>query len=441
MLTLKIQVPALHPAQQAIKNEARRFNVVCCGRRFGKTTLGIDLIVEAALDRHLPTAWFSDKFASLDEPWRELKRTLRAAIRQKSETLRRIELVGGGSIKMWSLDDDPQCSRGPAYGRIVIDEAAKCAKLLQAWREAIRANLADYAGDAWFLSTPKGRNDFWQLFREGSNKGRPEWASWQMPTSANPYISVEEIAAMRREMGAVIASQEVDAQFLEVGGRFFDEWDEERHTCLPHPIPAHWRFFGGIDYGTRAASPTFCFLLCAADEAGRVSVIDELYLAGALPSAQAAAAEEMIRRHVPSERRSPLIAFDWANTFPPENPIERIGEYPVEAFWARGLRCVRAVKDREAGWTRVKEYLHRPGALTVFRGRCPNLIRTLPLMVYDERLGHLEDLDTSQEDHACDALRYALMTRPGAAPAPDPPPLPADHRPLWMKRRRGKVRL
>ncbi|HEX5323038.1 MAG TPA: hypothetical protein VFW40_04570, partial [Capsulimonadaceae bacterium] len=92
--------------------------------------------------------------------------------------------------------------------------------------------------------------------------------------------------------------------------------------------------------------------------------------------------------------------------------------------------------------------LHKPGALKVFRGRCPNLIRTLPLMTYDERLGHLEDLDTSLEDHNCDALRYALMTRPRPGIDPDAPPYypppvekEPDHRPQWLKRKTSKPKI
>jgi hypothetical protein len=41
---------------------------------------------------------------------------------------------------------------------------------------------------------------------------------------------------------------------------------------------------------------------------------------------------------------------------------------------------------------------------------CPNLIRTLPALPFDEH--DPEDVDTMSEDHAPDALRYALMTRP-----------------------------
>jgi hypothetical protein len=48
----------------------------------------------------------------------------------------------------------------------------------------------------------------------------------------------------------------------------------------------------------------------------------------------------------------------------------------------------------------------KPGLL-VFE-TCSNLIRTLPAMAYDKR--HPEDIDTTQEDHAVDALRYALTS-------------------------------
>ena len=54
---IEIEVPEFHAAQQQIVDESKRFNVLACGRRFGKSLLGIGLDIEPALDGY-PVAWF-----------------------------------------------------------------------------------------------------------------------------------------------------------------------------------------------------------------------------------------------------------------------------------------------------------------------------------------------------------------------------------------------
>src|SRR5215510_1940831 len=74
----KFSLPALHSAQQQIIEEARRFNAVACGRRFGKTLLGIELTSIAK--EGWPVAWFSPTYKMLAETWREAKTMLQFAI-------------------------------------------------------------------------------------------------------------------------------------------------------------------------------------------------------------------------------------------------------------------------------------------------------------------------------------------------------------------------
>jgi hypothetical protein len=77
------------------------------------------------------------------------------------------------------------------------------------------------------------------------------------------------------------------------------------------------------------------------------------------------------------------------------------------------------------GWRRVREWLKpyvaadgksQTAALQIFEGRCPNLVRTFPLLVHDE--GKPEDVNSDGEDHAPDTLRYGLMSRPAPKPIP-----------------------
>ena len=99
-----VNVPKPHVAQKKVLHEKRRFNVLNCGRRFGKTKLGIRLIVKHAA-AGLPVAWFAPTYKTLDEPWREVKRRLEPVISSADGNIRRIETITGGLVKFWSLDN------------------------------------------------------------------------------------------------------------------------------------------------------------------------------------------------------------------------------------------------------------------------------------------------------------------------------------------------
>lgn len=181
--------------------------------------LGIDRIAPVVL-RGRPTAWFAPTYKILSASWRELKIALEPAIKYKSEQDHRLELIGGGELDMWSVDTDI-VTRGRKYARVVLDEAALIKNLKMNWETAIRPTLADLRGDAWFLSTPRGMNDFKTLYDYGQNPSRPEWNSWQMPTSDNPFIMPEEIEAARQDITEGAFSQEYLAQFVVWEGAVF----------------------------------------------------------------------------------------------------------------------------------------------------------------------------------------------------------------------------
>jgi hypothetical protein len=90
----------------------------------------------------------------------------------------------------------------------------------------------------------------------------------------------------------------------------------------------------------------------------------------------------------------------------------------VEVWWKKGMPAVRAVKDRKAGWRRVKEWLaasrmHEGSViprLRILRNGCPNLIRELEAAMADPR--DPEELDNgTKSDHALDSFRYGVMWR------------------------------
>ena len=247
MPDFKVLLPRPHNAQALIQREAKRHNVVALGRRSGKSTMGHELVVRTALE-HQPAGWFGPTYKLLEESWRELKRLLGPTITQKSEQEHRLEVYGGGTIECWSMDTgDP--ARGRKYKRIVVDEAAMVPNLLDIWNQALRPTLADLGGQSWWLSTPRGLNDFYVLYQRGQDELEQDWQSWQMPTSVNPHISHVELAAAKREMPERDYAQEFEARFLQLeGAGVFRGVGAVSRLKPAGPTRGHVHVFG-VDWG------------------------------------------------------------------------------------------------------------------------------------------------------------------------------------------------
>lgn len=215
---ITVALPELHAAQRQIVREAGRFNVLQCGRRFGKTTTGVDRAIDTLLDGK-PVGWFSPTYRLLAEARRDLLALVHDVVEQEQKTERTITLITGGRIDFWSLDD-PDAGRSRKYARVIIDEAGIVRELEQAWQGAIRPTLADYQGDAWFFGTPKGRNYFHRLFLKGQNRERG-WMSWRFATIENPYIASSEIDAARADSPDAVFKQEWEGVPADDGGNPF----------------------------------------------------------------------------------------------------------------------------------------------------------------------------------------------------------------------------
>ena len=249
MPTLRLTLKNPHPAQRRILSRATRFNVVCCGRRFGKTIFGEHRIIRPALAGY-PTGWFAPTYKILADAWRDVIRDLKPVIAKPNETAKRIELIGGGSIEFWSLEDE-DAGRSRKYKHVIIDEAAKVKRLESAWNASIRPTLTDMKGSADFLSTPKGRVFFWKLYTRGQDEARPAWSSFRSPTSENPYIDPQEIEDARGDLPERLFEQEYLAEFLDNAGGVFrgvrEAIDAGRTANEPAAAPGRTGYVLGVD--------------------------------------------------------------------------------------------------------------------------------------------------------------------------------------------------
>ncbi|MFN7197599.1 MAG: terminase large subunit domain-containing protein, partial [Hylemonella sp.] len=215
-----IQRLKLHDGQRRILASPARYKVIAAGRRFGKTMLAgywLTLRDEGSAIGGKRVAWLAPTYKILADAWGDIERTLRPVTRKVNKTEQRIELITGGKIDFWTLED-PDAGRSRRYHRVVIDEAAHARYLKEAWERAISPTLTDYRGDAWFISTPNGLNYFYELFQRGRDPSYPDWESFHMPSAANPHLRPEEIEQKQRELPELVFRQEYLAEFVTFGG-------------------------------------------------------------------------------------------------------------------------------------------------------------------------------------------------------------------------------
>lgn len=227
VIDIRLQKP--HASQRVVLDNAKRFNAVRNGRRWGKTAMGAYLTCKTVIEggpvgAFFPTREFGDDF------WEEVKTRLEPITIYKSESNRLIKTITGGSVKCWSMEK-PRAGRGRKYKRVILDEFAFAKNPKESWTKAIRPTLTDLKGDAWFLSTPNGKNNYFYDICQMELRNK-SYKTFHMPSSTNPFIEQEELDAIREELDELTWEQEFLAEFIDFNGRpFAYSFRAEKHVA------------------------------------------------------------------------------------------------------------------------------------------------------------------------------------------------------------------
>jgi hypothetical protein len=262
---MRVDLPPLHEYQAQIVESPARFKVVAGGRRVGKSTLAAVLAMhEAAQGRRV---WLvAPVYRQADEIWRTCRMLARQIPRVRvRDGERMVEFPGGGMIETRSADE-PDRLRGAGLDLVILDEAALIAE--SAWAESLRPALSDRNGRALLISTPRGRDWFWRAFLRGQDEAETDWASWQIPTSANPLIPAAELESARRELPEMVYRAEFLAEFTDEAGSVFRRVHEASTGQVETPNP-RFDYYGFCDIAGTGAD---FFALCIVRREGRKTV-------------------------------------------------------------------------------------------------------------------------------------------------------------------------
>lgn len=206
--------------QEHLHNSLKRFNVIVCHRRFGKTVFSINEMVDKALrnTRKDPQyAYVAPTYGQAERvAWDMLKSYTRniPGVEYNQQklmcTIPRPHL--GDRIKIFLLGaENPDTIRGMYLDGAILDEYAQMHPRI--WGEVIRAALSDRMGWAIFIGTPQGQNHFHDVYKVACENKSGNWFVALYKASTTGVIPKEELASLRAEMTEEQYEQEMECSF------------------------------------------------------------------------------------------------------------------------------------------------------------------------------------------------------------------------------------
>ena len=325
----------------------------------------------------------------------------------------------GASLEFGYLDRDADVYRyqGQSYTWIGIDELTQYPTEfpLQYLQSRLRTTNNDIQCYIRCTANPGGVGGYWVKKRyldpsppNESFTGEDKITRRFIPARLedNPYLAADgKYEQMLQSLPAVQRKQLLEGNWDVAEGAAFTEFDYENHCIDPFEIPRTWERVKGIDYGYAAESAVVWGAVDPQDET--LIIYRELYQKGLTGEDLA----KKIYDFEKEERVSVQGVLDWAAWAKTGTTGPTVGEVLSRA----GHKLRRADKNRIQGKIQIHERLKtndkgRP-KLQIFK-TCPNLIREIQSIPLDPNKP--EDVDTKASDHAYDALRYLIMSRPRA---------------------------
>jgi hypothetical protein len=229
---------------QAILAGTEKFYVVSVGRQFGKSLMGMNLLLYWAINmKPCQILWVSPVYSQTSKVQKELMSAIgnSGIVQNCNFSDNYIRLKTGSEIIFRSAERYDNV-RGWTFDYAVIDEAGFIKQ--EAWQEAIRPTLAVKGKKVLFLSTPKGKNWFYDLYQLGLSNDHPNYKSFKGSSYDSPFMSHEELEDARKTLPESVFKQEYMAEFLDSGGEVFSDLERVSFNQWPE---AEGKIYCGID--------------------------------------------------------------------------------------------------------------------------------------------------------------------------------------------------
>lgn len=403
------------PAQWDYCRSTARFNVPCCGRRWGKSIATGHRFTYKAFKPDTYN-WIIGPTYKLGEKefrvvWKDFEKLGILKYCKKAYSIKqgdmRITLPWGSVIEVVSAEK-PDSLLGEGLSHAVLSEAAKHSRIV--WEQYIEPALSDFLGSADFPSTPQGYNWYYGLFQMGqeTSKGMKDYASWTLPSWTNPVrypggYNNSEIIRIRATASKHYFDQEYGALFTSFAGAIYDEWDPLKHIIHGYEFNPAWQNYAGFDFGFANPFVMLDIQLTPSDDVIIWREYYERYLSTYDHGQIIKKRKNPPGYHIDGMWGDPRGADEMATL---SNILGHVAYQDVP--WKHGVEAIkRALKSDSAG----KPHLF-------VNDSCLNTIRQLEtLHIKEQTVRQKIDLDEytgtgniqhKVDDHAADALRYFM---------------------------------
>lgn len=438
-----------HENQRLIHSSKAKNRVVVAGRRFGKSALGLNEALARAFQLSNQIIWIIlPMFRQAKEIYwidpditRYFMPLVQAGLIKMDKSELSLNVLSTNSWIRLKGSDNYDSLRGAGLDLIIWDEVGDTKE--EAF-DTIKPALADSPNHRQlYIGTPKGLNHFHDFAMRGDHqkvipdfgkqiKPDKNWQTWHFSSYDNMSFAegtpdraafVEYIDQQREEYAEKgrlgFWQQEYMASFEESSGRFFPSWFYKTHTYEGHIVPKPGlKIFETIDWGRSNPFAWYAHVVSPVEfidgdevyKFNRIFTFAELYDVEKSPAEWAI---EIIKKRETYRYSSPDAIYcdpsmmnrlsDGSQSITDQMNVtfkEKSGDNQVFMGGSR---------DRPMRWATMDNWMRTAVdglPYWIITNDCPNLIRTIPLMVPKD--GRLDELDTTKEDHGVDSASYGL---------------------------------
>lgn len=395
-----------HSGQEEIASAVlkHRYVVVRAGRRFGKSSLALNICLREALSNPGRYWIIAPEYKQAKSIyWRDLvdEYIPEGLIIKKNDNELILEIQtlvpGKTSVIEFKGSDNENSLRGAGLKGVILDEFAFQKE--HVWNKIVSPMLIQTRGWAIFITTPNGVANHFKKFWDDAvaleADGDKDWKTFHFTSYDNPTIKKEDLDKERARLVPEFFEQEYMAEFAKFVGLIYTEFSE-RHI-QDFEVDEKWSFYRALDFG---ATDPDAVPFIGVDKNGVIHIFDEIYMSGLFTSELA----ELIKQK--SAHRYFIASY-----------ADSAAKQTIMDLTTYGIYCIPVKKNSGensknwivAGINRVQQLLKDDKIIV--HPRCKGVIKEF--MSYSwrkDRLGEAVNLPEDDNNHLMDALRYFVVS-------------------------------
>ncbi|CAB4141668.1 large terminase protein [uncultured Caudovirales phage] len=226
-----------------------KYIIGCFGRQAGKSFTAMNLLLKWVLeDNGAVGMWVSPVYSQAKKVFTELTNTIAGTGLTKSINKSELTITFiNGSVIYFRSGEREDTLRGYTLNYLVVDEAAYIKD--EVWNTVLRPTVLVNGKKVLFISTPKGRNWFYNLAMRGMSDEYPTYKTFFATSFDTPFITAEELEEAKMSLPETIYKQEILAEFIDDGGEVFGSL---KSSCILDHYPNYdstKKYYAGLDFG------------------------------------------------------------------------------------------------------------------------------------------------------------------------------------------------